>query len=330
MKKNKVYMALLLSAALAAPSFSLTAAETDLIVSDEDDGIIIGDSDFDVMYPDSSGSPTGGTTNPAVSDKPDVTPGSDTGDKPDVVSGPGISNPSDNPAGGNTDAPDTDSLVRKNVALKNVNPTSNAGAALGATVANSQVLYSAGADGHAKLKFSVPRVGTVGFYINSGSGYSYKLYSPTTTVTSGEQVLGNGTTGYAVLKKGTYILEITHSGGVDVRGIYFKNNSAVSAKKYVPAKKKKTATITLKFKKSVKGSRIIVKKGRYDPSGNWESPLDVEKFSTIKKNALYDKKVKTTKMKIKVKKNGVYTVINSLNGGKVKTVYTFRVKGLKK
>jgi len=133
-----------------------------------------------------------------------------------------------------------------------------------------------------------------------------------------------------VLKKGVYILDVQHSAKVSVQGIYFKNKSNVTVKSYVPAKKKKSATITLKLKKAINGSSIIVKKNRYNPAGDWEFPLDVASFGTIKSDAVFKGKVTSKKLKFKVKKNGVYTIINTLNGEKVKTVYTFKVSGLKK
>ncbi len=307
MRKNKVFMALLLASVLSTPG-SITAAETkdtDFTISEED--TVTGDSDFDIVYPGYYPIiPDPGTSsNPSDPSTPSTPTDPSTGEKPTKVS-----------------------VVRKEIVLKTLDPTSNSNTVLESQVSKTEALYESAEAGHTKIKFEVGKVGTFAFRIDSEGEVGYRLYSTTNTVLSSAAITEDSFFDYAVLKKGIYILDVQHSAKISVQGVYFKNKSNVTIKKYVPAKK--SAPITLKLKKAIHGSSIVVKKNRYNPAGNWETPLDVASFSTVKSNAIFKGKVTSKKLKFKVKKNGVYTIINSLNGEKVKTVYTFKVSGLKK
>ncbi len=315
MRKSKVFMALLLASVLSTPG-SVTAAETkdtDFTISEED--TTVGDSDFDIIYPGYY---------PVIPDP--ETPSNPS--NPSTPANPSTPTTPTNPSA--EEKPTKVSLVRKEIVLKTLDPTSNNSTVLESQVSKADTLYASEEAGHTKIKFEVGKVGTFAFRIDSKGEVSYRLYSTTNTVVSTAAIKEDSFFDYAVLKKGVYILDVQHSAKVSVQGVYFKNKSNVTVKKYVPAKKKKSATITLKLKKAINGSSIIVKKNRYNPAGNWESPLDVASFSTIKRNAVFKGKVTSKKLKFKVKKNGVYTIINTLNGEKVKTVYTFKVSGLKK
>lgn len=309
MRKNKVFMALLLASVLSTPC-SITAAETkDIDFTISEDDTVTGDSDFDIVYPGYYPTiPNPGTSsNPSDPSTPSTPTDPSTGEKPAKVS-----------------------VVRKEIVLKTLDPTSNSNTVLESQVSKTDALYEAAEAGHTKIKFEVGKVGTFAFRIDSEGEVGYRLYSTTNTVLSSAAITEDSFFDYAVLKKGVYILDVQHSAKVSVQGIYFKNKSNVTVSSYAPTKKKKSATITLKLKKAIHGSSIVVKKNRYNPAGNWETPLDVASFSKVKSNAIFKGKVTSKKLKFKVKKNGVYTIINTLNGEKVKTVYTFKVSGLKK
>jgi len=175
MRKSKVFMALLLASVLSTPG-SVTAAEikdTDFTISEED--TITGDSDFDIIYPGYYPIiPNPGTPSNPVDPSTPSTPSSPTDPSTPTT-------PTDPSTG---EKPVKSSIVRKEVVLKTLDPTSNNSTVLESQVSETDALYASTEAGRTKIKFEVGKVGTFVFRINSEGEVGYRLYSTTNTVVS--------------------------------------------------------------------------------------------------------------------------------------------------